>query len=395
MHDLSTDVVTVSAKAENGSTFAAAGYDENRVRTMSNADVVRRLSRIIQQKVQVYYPDRDSRSARVVGKAWGGEGSARTFRFEIRSKSLPKKNTIYVKLYPIYERFNPALLEYETLHLLYYRMPLIERTCQVSRPLDFYPELNAYAMESAGNSIFKQYLLKNNSRLRRDESLSELFSIVAGCATWLKTFHEITRSGTTKKFDYPAYMASINEDCDYRALKNQRFKRETIRALGAVFGKLRRCHDQYDLPCAKSHWDFTPAHVFVDEDRIRVIDVLGGENIPIYEDLGRFLAAMSTVNNLPFYPLFDHQRAETTLCDRFLEAYARGRGLEPEQFMLFTHIYKLKHLILWFCGQRLQVSSRIHPIAGTLFADLRLVGLFERSLMRTINEISQRMDGLD
>ena len=391
MDDLSMDVITMPSP-ENAA--VKNGYDETVFAGLSDDDVVSRLARRIGERAKTYYPGLDSRRVRVTGKAWGGRGSARTFKFEIRSGASGEKKTVFAKLYPIYPTFNPALYEYNTLGLLYKSMPAVDETCHVSRPLDFYPELNAYVMESAGTYTFRQYLLENNSVFSCGDSLADLYETVSKCAVWLRTFHHVTKSTKTRAFDFRAYWNSINQDCDYESLGAYGFKGETLAAMDAVIGKLASLDGAYDLACAKSHWDYTPAHVFLDHGRLRVIDILGGDDIPIYEDLGRFLAAMSTVNNLPFHPLFDQRRAETALCDRFLEAYAKDLRHNRKEFLLFTQVYKLKYLIVWFCGQRQQVSAKIHPTAGKLFARLRLARRFERPLQSTVRELSHCLDSL-
>jgi hypothetical protein len=388
MNDISPGVLAVTTRDGR---LDENAYNENVVSKLSNNDVVNHLAQRIRSNLAVYFPAIDVLTVKIIGKAWGGQGTARTFRFEIRTSTPSKNRVIFVKLYPIYETFNPSLYEYKTLQLLYERMPLIQKNLHVSRPLDFYPELNAYAMESAGIKSFKQYLLKNNALLRGDASLSELFSIVSGCADWLKTFHEITKSKKIIKFSLQSYLDSLNEDYDYNSLRNFKFKPGTMQAIDILIKNLGSLDNKYDLPCAKWHWDFTPGHIYLDDNRITVIDILGGDDVPIFEDIGRFLAAMSTVNNLPLYPLFDHHRSETTLCDKFIESYASDTGYDKEQFMLFTNIYKLKYLIIWFCGQHSRVSSKVHPLVGDVFANLRLVRLFERPLLRTVNEISQRL----
>ena len=387
MNDLSTDTCAMTTKD------AHIEYHEDVVSNLSDNDVISHLIKRIRNNVQAYYPSIDGNTVKVIGKPLGGQGNARTFKFKIRATILSKnqRRVIFVKLYPIYGNFNPAQYEYGTLQFLHARMPLIQNNLHVPRPLDYYPELNAYAMESAGSRNFKQYLLRNNSTFRNNGSLSELFTIVAGCATWLRAFHEITKSNKITTFSIKSYIDSLNQDYDYNSLRNFKFKRETIQAIDTLIKDLGSLDNKYYLPCAKWHWDFTPGHIYLDDNRITVIDILGGDDVPIYEDIGRFLAAMSTVNNFPLYPFFDHRRSETTLCDRFIESYASDIGYDKEQFVLFTNIYKLKYLIIWFFGQHSRVTSKVHPIVGNAFANLRLVRLFERPLLRTVNEISQRL----
>jgi hypothetical protein len=182
-------------------------------------------------------------------------------------------------------------------------------------------------------------------------------------------------------------------DTDYRLLYDFRFKKETLDQLERMFQNLSRVDDAFLLPCAKWHWDYTPAHVFLDHDRISVIDIAGTDNIPVYEDIGHFLAALITVNNLPFYPAYDRERAGDRLCKAFIEAYCDEKP--GEEFILFTNIYKMKYLLLWFNAQHLRVSRIIHPAIGKVFADYRLVSLFEKPLLTTIQDISKNLRNLD
>jgi hypothetical protein len=150
--------------------------------------------------------------------------------------------------------------------------------------------------------------------------------------------------------------------------------------------------NKYDLPCAKWHWDFTPGHVYLDYNRISVIDILGIDDTPIFEDIGRFLASMMAINNFPFYPFYDFRRAEGPLCDRFVETYAADSNYDREHFLLFTHIYTLKYLIIWFFSQHLRVSSKVSPAIGAAFANLRLVPFYERPIVHTMNKINERIE---
>ena len=151
---------------------------------------------------------------------------------------------------------------------------------------------------------------------------------------------------------------------------------------------------KYDLPCAKWHWDFTPGHVYLDNNRISVIDILGIDDTPIFEDIGRFLASMTAINNLPFYPFYDFRRAEGPLCDRFVETYAAHSNYDKEHFLLFTHIYTLKYLIIWFFTQQLRVSRKASPAIGAAFANLKLVPFYEQRIMHTMNKICEKFENV-
>ncbi len=357
----------------------------------STEQVLDMFTRIFLDNMDRYYPGRGADGATVTGKSWGGQETARTFRFEIRWPGSVDPGVIFVKLCPVFPDLDPALMEYETLQILYHKMPSLQEDCFVSRPLDYYPDLHAYAMESVGTKSFKPYLLRANSRLRSDDAVSELFSIVDGCARWLRAFHEITRSQKTRQFEYKAFINGVNEDFDCQTLRKFRFQKATIQQLDTLMERLASLDGKHDVPCAKWHWDYTPGHVYLDNNRISVIDILGMDDTPIFEDIGRFLASMTAINNFPFYPFFDFRRAEGPLCDRFIDSYAEGAPCDQELFRLYTHIYKLKYLIIWFFSQHDRVSRKINRAAGDAFANLRLVRFFEKPMLNTMKKIYDRI----
>jgi len=368
----------------------ATPYDAGRVARLTNDEVSAMLVHAVRNNVERYYPGVDGASWSVVCRAWGGQETARTFRVDLAEKSGGRRNVLYVKLCPLFDSVNPSRLEYETLELLYDAMPKRTKRCSVSRPVDFYPELNAYAMESVGDNNFKPYLLSANSRGASEASLAGLYDTIAGCAEWLRAFHDLTKSGKTATFDAKTFYDAFIEDFDYRQLRAFRFRAEVLAGLDRVLEKLDDVSGRFALPCAKWHWDYTPGHVFLDHGRISVIDILGADDIPVYEDIGRFLASLSTINNLPWHPFFDHERASGKLNDVFLREYGPGDVAEPV-FRMFTAIYKLKYLVHWFCGQHFRVSTKIHPVVGDLFANYRLVGLYERQLAVLCDDILARM----
>lgn len=361
----------------------------------SDEYVVDSFSRELKDNVEKYYNDLTPTGVKITGKPWGGQETARTFRFEIRpvaNRTVPR--IIFIKLTPFFPSMNPAVMEYETLRLLYDKMPLVRDNCYVSRPLEYYPNFNAYSMESVGTRSFKPYLLKNNSRFRSDHTISDLFSIVSGSAGWLSAFHEITRSKKSVQFSHKTILDGINEDFDYYSLRKYDFSREMIKQLDHLVQNIALLDNKYDLPCAKWHWDFTPGHVYLDNNRISVIDILGEDDTPIFEDIGRFLASMTAINNFPLYPFYDFRRAEGPLCDRFIETYSSATEYNREQFLLFTHIYKLKYLIIWFFSQHQRVSRKVNAAVGTAYANLRLVSFYERPIVNTMNKINEKFESV-
>lgn len=357
----------------------------------SSKEIIEIFCQKLRDNLSTYYPELNRSKSVISGKSIGGP-YAKTFRFNIASGKC--KHTVFIKVCPIFERLNPARLEYETLQLLYHKMPEVNKTCAVARPIDFFSDLNAYAMESVGNNNFKTYLLKNNSRLNNGKFLPNLLSVLSGSALWLRTFHDITKSDKRMKFDSVSFLNSIKEEFDYILLHDFKFKSDTLNKLNALFSNLAILDGTFEVPCAKWHWDYTPGHIYLDNSKISVIDILGLDDAPIYEDIGHFLVAMTIVNNLPRYPMFDRKRAGTELRDCFLDAYWNDSNMSKKEFTLLSEIYTLKYFILYFGGQYKRVFETIHPVAGRMFANIRSARLIEEPMVRTIGKIEDLIHNL-
>lgn len=366
-------------------------YNEDLFERLSDKDFIDIMITRIRENLKSYFPGMGCKTAKVCGRVWGGQETARTFRFEITTERKEKTYMIFVKLCPVFQSANPAKMEYETIRLLYDKLPSYGDNYLVPRPLEYFPDLNSYAMESVGHRSFKPYLLRKNSILRNESSLIPLYKIIEGCANWLWMFHEISKEKKQSKFNFTEFMESLNQEYDYRMMDQFKFRKETLSKLNRVFNSLSYHSGSLSLPCAKWHWDFTPGHVFIDRNKISVIDILGLDNTPIYEDIGRFLASLSAINTFPFFPLFDYKRARGKLCDMFIEAYLSKTDYEEEAFMLYVNLYKLKYLIIWFFGQHFRVSAKLHPCLANAFANMRLVPIFERAILPTIDIIQKRL----
>lgn len=186
-------------------------------------------------------------------------------------------------------------------------------------------------MESVRGDNFKDRLLRLNSRFSGAAAVTQLCASVAKCGEWLKAFHAATQSSTPRPFVAADYVVSIQDELDLSTLKDLRFSPTMLAELDAVLALLPRL-DGCLMPCAKWHWDYTPAHVFLDGDKVSVIDITGLDNVPVYEDVGHFLSALVTVNNLPWFPFYDRIRADGLLCDTFLQVYCGGRSVIVPRF---------------------------------------------------------------
>lgn len=352
-------------------------YDAEAIKKLSDMELIDILTAKIRRNIESYC-GAPSGSTLVNGRPFGGQELSRMFKFEVASGK--ERRDFFIKLCPVFESLNPAESEYRTLKLLHGRMP---EGFGVARPIDFFPELNSYAMESVGKADFKSRLLKANSRFRGEAATIDLHYNVAGCAKWLNAFHSLTSSGD-KAFDFGLFMKAIEEDFDYRTLGSYGFKKETLSLLDSAMDGLASLKGELLMPCAAWHWDYTPAHVFLDRGMITVIDILGKGNTPVYEDVGHFLASLSTVNNLPFHPFFDFEFASSGLRQTFVNNYF---GAIAPDMRLFTNAYTLKYLILWFWGQYKRVGDKVHPLAASVFSKTRLSRLFEAPMARSAQEI--------
>jgi hypothetical protein len=358
---------------------------------LSSKDMISMLHKRIEENIEFYFPEAAARDVRIVGKPWGGTGTGRTFKFRILSPNSKVNHDLFIKVSPKFETLNPGTSEYEALKLLYPRMPLIAKGCHVPRPLDFFYDLNALLTESVGNKSFREYLLKKNSKKSGVESLSDLCSTVAGCGHWLGSFHEITKNGKFVKFDSSELIETFRRD--FERLKRLGLFKFVLAELETTFYSLRLLNERFLMPVAMWHYDFTPGHVFIDNNKITVIDILGLENA-IYEDIGKWLSAMGTVNSFPLYLYFDYERANSKLGDVFLEAYVSHTALDKDEFILLSNIFKLKYLVWTFLVQNERISQKIHPAAAKMFARLRLRKIYQNNILRTINTISEKMESL-
>ncbi len=356
--------------------------------TLSDNDMISILRKRLRENIQGYFPEILAKATRIVGRPWRGTGTGRTFKFRILSSCNKVSHDIFIKVSPKFENLNPGTSEYEALKLLYPKMPLSMKGCHVPRPLDFFYDLNALVTESVGKNSFKRYLLRNNSKKRSAKSLNGLSSVVEGCAHWLHTFHEITKNGIFVQFEPSKFTNTFVEE--FEILKKLGLFGPLIDKIESTLRTLSLLDGKFLMPCAMWHYDFTPGHVFIDDNKICVIDVLGLPDAPIYEDIGKWLSAMPVVNSFPLYPNFDYECANGWLGDVFLDAYLSQTTLAENEFVILSNIFKLKHLILTFVAQTSRISEIVHPIASKMFIRLRLRRIYERNLLRTIDSILEK-----
>jgi len=202
-------------------------------------------------------------------------------------------------------------------------------------------------------------------------------------------FHKITRKGLFTQFNAIDFIKSFERE--FELIKQFNFKGDTIIKCDSILKKLYSLNSKFSLPCAMWHCDLSPSHVFIDNNKISVIDIFGMEDVPIYEDIGKWLSSLATVNAFPIYMSFDYDRANGKFGDVFLEGYLRENEFNGDEFNMFSNIFKLKHLFLSFEAQNSRIGEKVHPIAAKIFSRIRLSKIYEKNILNTVENISRRM----
>lgn len=348
-----------------------------------NIYIIEKYKSIILNNILNYYPEFTGINVVINGEPLGGQ-FANTFRFTIIGNNYHK--TIYLKLCPLYETLDPAKLEFQTLNVLFNDVFSKQSAYAVARPIDYFSDDNAYLQESVGENNLREFLLTNNSVFASDSQIRDMQFFISGSAKWLSMFHSNTLADHGEFFLSAEYLSGIEGEFDYRALRKFNFSKELLDQMDSLFEMINFFDKKIKIPCAKWHWDYTPGHVYIDKRKISVIDILGKDNVPIYEDIGHFLASLTCINNLPGHLFFSHKRSQGLLCDHFVKNYLDESQIEENEAMFFINLYKIKYLITYFLNQYNQVSGRSNKYIGMLFANYRLVRLINRSLTKSVRD---------
>ncbi|ODS33242.1 MAG: hypothetical protein SCARUB_01633 [Candidatus Scalindua rubra] len=351
----------------------------------NNSAEVDNLANRIRERIDTYYPDLNRNSIKIKGRRWGGKGTAKTFRFQINSGNNGLHKTIFVKFSPIYGENNMGLMEYNALKYLHPMMSLSDPFYNVPRPIDFYDDINAILIEEISGVCFRDYLLKTNSFISSEESLSQLYSVVSNCGKWLKIFHTLTREDKEGLFHVSEFSNSFIKELE--GLKQYGFKSSIVSSVKKLLKNLESLGRVFSMPLAMWHFDFTPGHAFINKDGIDVIDIFGIKGVSIYEDIGHWLASMSSVNNFPRYLFFDHSTANGILSEKFLNGYFYENDIKRDESFLLSYLHKLKYLVITFHEQYARISEAIHPLAAEIYSRFRLIRLFERHITETCKVI--------
>ena len=351
--------------------------------------ILRKYEKIIKDNLSNYFPEVSAGECIVKGEPLGGQ-FANTFRYKVTSDGVDI--TLYLKICPVFPNLDPAKLEYESLITLYNNVFSTFKEYAVAKPIDYFSEDNAYLQKSVGDNNLRSYLLKHNSIFISGHSLNKLIQLLTESGKWLSIFHKETLSNEQVLFSPEKYINAIQGEFDYREFKQFAFRKDTLEKLDKLVNEITNLSMQIKIPCAKWHWDYTPGHVYIDHGYISVIDILGKDNVPIYEDIGHFVASLTCINNLPFHILFSHKRARGQLCDAFLAGYLDGAGLDDDEVRLFINLSIIKYLVVYFMDQYRKISDKAGNYVGRLFANYRLVKLTQDSLILATTDALQYLE---
>lgn len=364
-------------------------FNENGVCTLENEKVVEIFKAIITDESADYLGSNGYEIDAIDGIVTSSQDIGRTFKFILHYDNSQKHQVVFMKLCPKWRELDAAKLEYDILCKMHAELSRDQSPLGVARPINYYPQLNAYAQESVGTRTLKTLLLKNNSTFSSKADQRELLDAIELSARWLSRFHDITATGSPEPFDHSRFEQC--EACDFNFTLVDRFKfsdatrarvKSCLRDLQAVDGS--------EMPHAGFHFDYTPAHIFLDKG-LDVIDIGGAYDMPIYEDIGHFLASLSTVNCLPFSPFFSYRRAREELIDCFLQAYKSETRFDTDRYELFANCYYMKHLFLWLGAQYQRVQVRSNQHIADLFMTTRLLSIFDPAIKRAVDSIRSHL----
>ena len=352
-------------------------------RTCSNRELVRILSGRAREHLKNYLSDVcPQHDISIKGKVWGGKGTARTFRFKIKYYKK-QEQIMFAKLSPIFPKLNPGLSEYAALNTLYPEFLNISDRYGVPKPIAFFTDLNVLLMESVGNLSVKKYLTIHNRINTASEVIDKVQDVIGCCGQWLRLFHNITERGVDEQFNQEHYYDSFKKE--YAEIKKAKLLSEdATKRIDTIIGGLRLLDINISMPCAMWHCDFTPGHIFVQENGVKVIDILGVYDVPIYEDIGKWLATSATFNTFPVSWNFDYHRM-ISMNKVFLDSYRDSNKLVTKTFVLFSNLYRLKQLVLNLYSQYQRIKG-IAPARIAIFISvIKLRPLFESNINHALD----------
>ncbi len=205
-------------------------------------------------------------------------------------KTLPDE----LRILPISTSDVRGSLEYETLRGIDrgFSMDPDERFGAI-RVLDYLPEAQALVMVYCPDQNLDNLFVRR-SRLHRHLGSPRIDEPIRNAGTWLRRYHELPRLPET------ADRASLRTDFLASIDRFTTYLLETIGKSAFVERTRDTIHHAADtalpekLPLATNHGDFVPRNILVgDSGRVTVFDTRAQWRAPVYEDIARFLVALS------------------------------------------------------------------------------------------------------
>jgi hypothetical protein len=350
----------------------------------SNRELIKVLKSKIRESLKDYLADASHDDISLAGKVWGGKGTARTFRFVMKYRD-EQEHILFAKLSPIFPKLNPGLAEYEALKILYPYFLSLSHNYGVPKPIAFYPELNVLLMESVGSMSVKKYLTFYNKKNISFDAINKVKEVICNCGQWLRLFHSVTERGVKEQYHHKHYFDGFKNE--YEVLKKLKMlSGKNIIKIESLNKTLCTLDNNIDMPCAMWHCDFTPGHIFIQENGVKVIDIIGVYDVPIYEDIGKWLATSATFNTFPVSWSFDYQRM-LAMDSVFMNSYCESNILVNDTFILLSNLYRLKQLVLNLHSQYYKIIGIVPKMIANAISYQKLKPLFESNINHALDSI--------
>jgi hypothetical protein len=319
----------------------------------SGAVRVRHVRTQVRRNATLYYFDAqvgDSSQAIVVklpfGRRQRGSG-ARAAR-----KILPDE----LRILPISTSDVRGSLEHATLDRIHSRFAEDgDERFGAIRVLDYLPDAQALFMVCCPDPNLDDLFVRR-SRLHLQRRSPRIEGAIRNAGAWLRRYHELPALPET------ADRAPLRADFLARIDRFATYLRETV-GKSAFFERL---HDTIHraagsslperLPLATNHGDFVPRNILVGEgDRVTVFDTRAQWRAPVYEDVARFLVALSASELQMMGQGFMYGRAELAGYEsEFLQGYF-DRGAVPLRAVRLFECQRL--LAMWVASAYQRATS--------------------------------------
>lgn len=269
------------------------------------------------------------------------------------------------------------LLEHQALALIHeYFGSLGDSRFGTVRPLDVLPALRAVVMERAPGTSLRALWFA-----RPEHPATALEAAAHGAGAWLRAYHgmgggALAVSRHIRREDHIDFVGELSSFLG-DLLRDHAYFQEVASAHAAAAAALP---DQ--LPLGLGHGDFAPRNVLVAPDgRITVLDTLARYRVPIYEDIGYFLAGLrcgwrqvlSLETAIPAARLASWERA--FLSGYFVDDPVPVRAIRS---------YEIQAMLdLWAANAWRHARAAGH---GARFTERVKLGLLSRLLRRRIEE---------